>query len=60
MYASSNPELLAWKDKLVQNGGKWEGRLERVSRIMEDGSVEFDQSQKPTDVKITINNSLMN
>lgn len=54
MYASSKDELQSWKDKLVANGGKWEGRLERMSRIMEDGSVEFDQSQKPNDVSYPV------
>jgi hypothetical protein len=54
MYASTAAELSGWKAKLEQNGGNWEGRLERVSRIMEDGSVEFDTSQKPNDVHIEI------
>lgn len=40
MYASSNQEYEQWKEKLEENGGKWEGALARRSLIQADGSIK--------------------
>lgn len=37
MYAQNQAELDEWKNKLMLNGAKWQGKLRHASRVLDDG-----------------------